>query len=145
MKRHPDLQSLSRDHHQALVLARRLKHLKDDDAIASRAAFLEFWGRHGQLHFRVEEEVLLPGFAWTGGAEDPAVARVLHEHAEIRLRALQLQGGTASVQVQRALGELLADHVRLEERKLFPAIEATLSPEQLSSMASALATAERGR
>jgi hypothetical protein len=27
--------------------------------------------------------------------------------------------------------------------ELFPAIEATLSPEQLSSMASALATAER--
>ena len=42
-----------------------------------------------------------------------------------------------------ALGELLAEHVRLEERELFPAIEATLNPEQLSSMASALAIAER--
>jgi hemerythrin-like domain-containing protein len=143
MKRHPDLQSLSRDHHQALVVARRLKRVEDEDAIAVRAAFLEFWRGHGQLHFRVEEEVLLPGFASAGGAEDPAVARVLHEHAEIRPRALQLQGGTVSVQVQRALGELLAGHVRLEEGELFPAIEVILSPEQLSGMASALATAER--
>jgi hemerythrin-like domain-containing protein len=143
MKRHPDLQSLSRDHHQALIVARRLQHVEDEDPIAARTAFLEFWRRHGQLHFRIEEEVLLPGFASAGGADDPAITRVLHEHAEIRLRALQLQGGTASVQVQRALGELLAGHVRLEERELFPAIEATLSPERLSSMASALATAER--
>jgi hemerythrin-like domain-containing protein len=143
MKRHPDLQSLSRDHHQALVVARRLKHVNDADATAARAAFLEFWARYGQLHFRVEEEVLLPGFARTGGAEDPALARVLHEHAEIRRRVLQLQGGAASVQVQRVLGELLAAHVRFEEGELLPAIEATLSPEQLSGMASALATAER--
>jgi hemerythrin HHE cation binding domain-containing protein len=120
MKRHPDLQSLSRDHHQALVLARRLQHVKDEDAIAARAAFLEFWRRHGQLHFRVEEEVLLPGFASAGGAEDPAITRVLHEHAEIRVRALELQGETASLQVQRALGELLADHVRFEEGRALP-------------------------
>jgi hypothetical protein len=59
MKRHPDLQSLSRDHHRALVVAQRLKHVDDKDAIAARAAFLEFWHRHGQLHFRVEKEVLL--------------------------------------------------------------------------------------
>jgi len=143
MKRHLDLQSLSRDHHQALVVARRLKHVNDEDAVAARAAFLEFWHRHGQLHFRVEEEVLLPGFASAGGAEDPGVARVLHEHAEVRLRALQLQGRTASVQRQRELGEMLAAHVRFEEGDLFPAIEAALSPEQLRGMASALATAER--
>jgi hemerythrin-like domain-containing protein len=141
MKRHPELQGLSRDHHQALVVARRLKHVDDEDAIAARAAFLEFWHRHGQLHFRVEEEVLLPGFADAGGAEDPAIARVLH--AEIRLRALQLHGGAASVQAERVLGELLAGHVRFEEGELFPAIEATLNPEQLSGMASALATSER--
>jgi hemerythrin-like domain-containing protein len=144
MKRHPDLQSLSRDHHQALVVAQRLKHVDDKDAIAARAAFLEFWHRHGQLHFRVEEEVLLPGFAKTGGGEDPGVARVLREHAEIRLRALQLEGDTASAQALRALGELLAAHVRFEEAELFPAIEAALSPEELSAMASALETAEGG-
>jgi hemerythrin-like domain-containing protein len=144
MKRHPDLQSLSRDHHQALVIARRLQRVKDEDLIEARAAFLEFWRRHGQRHFRIEEEVLLPGFAGAGGADDPVITRVLHEHAEIRLQALQLQGGTASPQAQRALGELLAEHVRLEERELFPAIEVALNSEQLSSLASALAAAERG-
>jgi hemerythrin-like domain-containing protein len=143
MKRHADLQSLSRDHHQALVVARRLKHVNDAEAIAARAAFLEFWRRHGQLHFRVEEEVLLSGFADAAGADDEALARVLHEHAEIRLRALQLHGRTPSVEALRALGELLANHVHFEERELFPAIEAALSAEQLSAMASALAAAEQ--
>jgi hypothetical protein len=37
---------------------------------------------------------------------------------------------------------MLAAHVRFEEGELFPAIEAALSPQQLSGMASALATAE---
>jgi hemerythrin-like domain-containing protein len=143
MKRHPALQTLSRDHHQALVLAQLLRRANDSAAGEAQAAFLQFWRSEGELHFRVEEEVLLPRFARAGGSRSAAVARVLVDHAEIRLRALRLQGGAASSAVLKELGELLAEHVRLEERDLFPAIEEVLSDRQLRKLAADVEDAER--
>lgn len=60
MKRHPALESLSRDHHHALVVAQRLKRPTDSTAADARAAFLQYWQADGREHFREEEEVLLP-------------------------------------------------------------------------------------
>ena len=99
MKRHPALRTLSRDHHQALIVSQRLRRAGAHDVGGAQAAFLEFWRTEGELHFRVEEEVLLPRFAAAGGADTAAVARVLIDHAEVRLRALRLQGGPASAGV----------------------------------------------
>jgi hemerythrin-like domain-containing protein len=143
MKRHPALQALSRDHHQALVVAQRLRRADDHDAGEAQAAFLEFWRKEGELHFRVEEELLLPRFAAAGGADTAAVGRVLLDHAEVRLRALRLQGGPASAGVLNELGELLAEHVHLEERELFPAIEHSLDDNQLRRLAADVIAAER--
>jgi hypothetical protein len=86
--------------------------------------------------------VLLPRFAAAGGGDSPAIARVLFDHAEIRMRALRLQEGSASTAALRELGELLAEHVRLEERDLFPAIEEILSDRQLRRLAADVADAE---
>jgi hemerythrin-like domain-containing protein len=143
MKRHPALQTLSRDHHQALVVAQRLRRAGDRGASEAQAAFLEFWRSGGELHFRVEEEVLLPRFAAAGGAHTAVVARVLIEHAEIRLRVLRLQGGAASAALLEELGGLLAEHVQLEERELFSAIEESLEDRQLRRLAADVAAAER--
>jgi hemerythrin-like domain-containing protein len=142
MKRHPALQTLSRDHHQALVVSRRLRRAGDHGAGEAQAAFLEYWRRGGQLHFRVEEEVLLPRFATAGGAHTAVVARVLIEHAEIRLRVLRLLRGAASAVVLEELGSQLAEHVQLEERQLFPAIEESLDDSQLRRLAADVAAAE---
>jgi hemerythrin-like domain-containing protein len=143
MKRHPALQTLSRDHHQALVIAQRLRRAGDHGAGEAQAAFLDFWRMECVAHFRAEEEVLLPHFAAAGGAESAAVARVLVDHAEIRLRALRLQGGPASAAVLKELGELLAEHVRLEERDLFPAMEEVLDDPELRRLAADVMAAER--
>jgi hemerythrin-like domain-containing protein len=145
MKRHPALEALSRDHHQSLVVAQRLRRADDRHAGEAQTAFLEFWRNEGELHFRLEEELLLPSFAVAGGAETGAVARVLIEHAEIRLRALQLQGKAASPTQLNELGELLAGHVRLEEHELFPAIEESLDDSELRRLAAAMAAAEGDR
>ena len=143
MKRHPAIQTLSRDHHQALVIAQRLRRATDSAGSEAQAAFLEFWRSEGELHFRVEEEVLLPRFAAAGAARSEAIARVLFDHAELRLRALRLQGEPASSALLKELGELLAEHVRFEERHLFPAIEEMLSDRQLRRLAADVADAER--
>jgi hypothetical protein len=142
MKRHPALQALSRDHDQTLVVAQRLCRAGDHDAGEALASFLKFWRNEGELHFRLEEEVLLPSFATAGGAETPAVARVLIEHAEIRC-APSCCKHDRHPRLLKELDELLADQVRLEENELFPAIEESLDDGQLYRLAADVAAAER--
>jgi hemerythrin-like domain-containing protein len=140
VKRAEALQPLSRDHLKALLAAKALREAADADA--ARAAFLEFWRDHGAHHFRVEEEVLLPQWALYAEVDRPAVERMLEEHLRIRRAALRLEGGGRSLEELRALGDLLHDHVRFEERTLFPVIEDSLSAEQLARLLPAVLAAE---
>ena len=65
MKRSDELAPLSRDHHQALFVAMKLKRAEADGA----EAFLGFIAAHGGDHFRIEEEILLP--AWIASDPEP--------------------------------------------------------------------------
>ena len=51
MKRSAALTSLSRDHHQALVVAQRLRRADAESASDAREQFLTYWGEHGRRHF----------------------------------------------------------------------------------------------
>lgn len=139
MKRDAALLPLSRDHHQALSVALKLRRATPETAGDARATFLGYWHGHGQAHFRLEEEVLLPAYAGHGDPRHPLVARALCDHVEIRRRA----GGVAdesrsTIPDLHELGGRLADHVRLEERELFPLIEAAMPTAELADVASAL-------
>jgi hypothetical protein len=140
MKRSQELSPLSRDHHHGLFAAQRLKRATEADAEAARSAFAEFWATEGQHHFRVEVEVLLPGFARHAAADDPAVVRTLVEHVDIRRRAQDLPG--APLTELHELGRRLAAHIRQEETVLFPLIERTLAPADLAALGAAIAAAE---
>lgn len=123
MKRHPDLVSLSREHHAALKLARDAKRAADSgDAreiqrlaqhVASRfAAELD-------PHFRVEENGLLVSLAQAG--EHDLVRRTLAEHGALRDLIAALQPPDA--QTLWRFAELMTTHVRFEERELFEAAQ----------------------
>ena len=142
MKRHRALQPLSRDHHVALVAAQRLRRAGADDADAARATFLEFWREHGSLHFRVEEDVLLPAFAAYGDPADGRVVQMLVEHVRIRAAAAALARGGSDLDALHALGTALERHVRLEEREVFPLIEETLPEEAAERLVEAVQAAE---
>lgn len=130
MKRDPRLRGLSSEHHQALVLARRLEHhdawcAADGRALATRfAAELE-------PHFHVEEELLLPALRAVGQSE--LAARTDHDHAAIR--GLVIAAASGDGDAARRLGQLLTQHVRWEERELFPACEAHLASAVLDEVA----------
>jgi hemerythrin-like domain-containing protein len=144
MKRSEALRELSRDHHRALEAALRLRRATDADARRAAAGFLAFWRDHGALHFRLEEDVILPGVASHLNPTDPAVVRVLTDHVEIRRRAVELgDGADAGAAQLNALGEMLSDHVRHEERVLFPMIEEALSDDELGELAQRIDEAER--
>ncbi|HEU5063752.1 MAG TPA: hemerythrin domain-containing protein [Solirubrobacterales bacterium] len=142
MKRAEALQPLSREHLAALLAAKKLSEA--DDLEAARGAFLEFWEEDGRRHFRVEEEVLLPTWSLHAEVDEAGVKRMLDEHLAIRREALRLAGGESSLEQARALGALLHDHVRFEERQLFPAVEAALDTMALDRLARAIEEAEEG-
>ena len=141
MKRDEALQSLSRDHHQALFVAQRLRRAEDVEAASDE--FLSFWREHGRRHFQIEEEVLFPAWAdRDAGYDEGMVLRALADHHAVRVDARRAAGGRATLDGLHALSARLNAHVRFEEREMFPAIEMALSGEELAALAAEIERAE---
>lgn len=153
MKRSAELRNLSEDHHHGLVQARRLREAalgEGGDLMEASRDFLAFWQRDTSVHFRKEEEALIPVLARHGGdlLGREQVVQMLLQHARIRGLAMQLsdevERGDVRPETLREIGEELEAHIRLEEREVFPMIEETLSEEGLKEVASRLAVKEAG-
>jgi hemerythrin-like domain-containing protein len=139
-KRHDSLLTLSRDHHHGLALALRLREgesalLTDGwthDRKEQARRVDRFYQEELRPHFAAEEEALFPAMrAHIQGAD------VLLDKLTIQHR--QLEGLTTLVvsaqqrilgHILTNLGELLEQHIRLEERSLFPLFESQMPPEQ---------------
>ena len=141
MQRHPGLRDLSSDHHHALVQAQRLQRgAAADEAtrLKSVAEFLQFWHEHAQRHFSEEEQALLPYFARWGELNQEPIHQMLREHALIRRDASLLEAGDYNESTCHDFGAQLEAHVRLEERVIFPLIEAALPEAALAELAGVL-------
>jgi len=112
------------------------------DAAVQRQAdkFVAFWHKTGIVHFREEEEVLLPAYArYARLDQDPAIMRLLADHAEIRAAVQDFERRRAKkLPIEAAamarLAKLLHDYVRFEENDVFPRIERVLGEENLDAM-----------
>lgn len=135
MKRHAALVALSREHQHALAVAHRMRTADEASAEEARAAFLALWEQEEQAHFRAEEEILLPAYAKHGDSDHPLLRRALAEHAQIRRDARALNAPDPSLSALHDLGERLHSHVRMEERELFPLVEASLPARELEALA----------
>ena len=104
MKRHPALIPLSRDHHDGLVQAVRLRRAAaDGDASARLAAareFVEFFRNDERVHLRDEEEELFPLFLRHVQSQ-PAPLR------EARVQHMQLEGFARKLDIAVAARPLL--------------------------------------
>lgn len=135
MKRHPQLQPLSREHHNGLLMALLLnKGIKKAAATDVMAAFiLHYWQTNLQQHFEEEETVLIPLLQTT--AFDPALIRqLLNEHAALRAYIHSIEDGFGDLYLLEDFAALLEDHIRFEERTLFPEAEKLLSVQQFSAL-----------
>lgn len=147
MKRTPELSELSRDHHHGLVHAHRLQKAaagEEEHPVGKTAvAFLDFWQRDTSTHFRKEEEVLLPVMVRYGEdiSREPLIEMLL-QHARIRGLVMRLgdevANGDPSPETLREIGSLLEEHIRLEERVVFPLVEESLPAEALAEVAARL-------
>lgn len=133
MKRSQELIALTREHHHALVLARRAIVAPRGSAAARElaAALPRIFASELELHFLIEEQKLLPPMRDAG--EHARVARTLDEHR--RLRALAQAIGAGDTACLASFGLLLEAHVRFEERDLFPCAEAVLPAAALAAVA----------
>ena len=118
---------LSREHHSSLVIARAARQAAESGDSTAFPAMVQRIKEHWQTvlceHF-VQEEQLLRLAADTVDAE--SINRILTEHSELRLLAC----GPCELDVParlRRFGELLAAHVRYEERVLFPQLQSHVS------------------
>lgn len=118
MKRHPALEPFSRDHKSGLALARTLQQSRPDALERLRIA----WSGELRDHFADEEKLLLPLLP------EKSRQRLLQEHA--RLRAL-IEAPSVDL---AATGDALMNHIRWEERELFPFLESSLTTEQLAAL-----------
>lgn len=134
MKRHPALVSLSSEHHHGLVWGKKL--LSSDDAINpaefSRIIdeFFQVWEKEINPHFNKEEEILLPLFNRSGHALDSPVMEMCRQHILIRAQVFNLED-SRGMDTAHEIGNLLKDHIRFEERELFPFIEENSSEKLL--------------
>lgn len=133
MHRDPRLRDLSPDHHQGLVLARRIRRAFEA-RIAGADPVEEVRRRYEnelRPHFEVEETFLLPELSSAGFTE--LARRTLREHQT--LRAHLEAAGQGHVDRVRKFGALLEAHIRFEEHELFPTCEKHLDSEALEAVA----------
>ncbi|QID19591.1 hemerythrin HHE cation-binding protein [Nitrogeniibacter mangrovi] len=111
MQRDPRLVPLSREHHAALRLGRQLINGGASMALGAQRAELA-------AHFAEEERSLAPLLETHG--EHALAARLRAEHRQLEALFAAAERGEREAEAGRAL----IDHVRFEERELFPAVEA---------------------
>lgn len=138
IKRHESLQPLSRHHMIGLHTALKLKRTGTEESRISMEEILEdaksFWKQGGGEHFREEEEILLPTYAEYADINQPVIVELLIEHVKIRSQMNRLLKKELSIQEIQELGVLLEEHIRKEERIIFPMIEKALPEEKLKEI-----------
>lgn len=131
IKRSKELAPLSREHHDGLLFAWKIKQgLANGTSVETLCNYTRwFWSNHIKPHFKDEEKVLVKFLP----DDNPLVQQMLKEHAQIRdlIILLDKEPDLNSLQL---LAEFINNHIRFEERELFAYAEEVLNPEQLKEI-----------
>ena len=139
MRRHESLAPLSREHHPSLLLAQLLK--KDAPAYkgmpaepASKAIYaFNLFHSSMQEHFR-KEEMMLQKVVKCNKEIEKLAGEIILEHQELTSAFLTIRASGNLVIDLDTLGKKLEQHIRKEERVLFPLIEQYCPEEILSAI-----------
>jgi iron-sulfur cluster repair protein YtfE (RIC family) len=141
MKRHESLVSLSRDHHDGLLLAQRVIKGKSvapqsvwpENRELQRDQVVEYFDAHLSLHFQAEEEFVFPLADRYLPGEEEVTSLLRKQHSQIRslVSELRTAGGVQLENLLLRLAHVLEAHIRKEERVFFQRIQEGVPPEQL--------------
>lgn len=131
IKRSAQLAPLSREHHDGLLFAWKIKQGLENKTPAEtlRAFTMWYWRHHIKPHFFQEEKILMPYLP----PENPMTSRLKEEHDHIRelILGLDEQADRRSLLL---LCDLINQHIRFEERELFVFLENQLTPQKLDEI-----------
>ena len=134
MPRHNSLIPLSHDHHNALLVALRLKKggpssihdtLWPTDHEGQVRSLLLFAEQELFKHFELEEEILFPAISALDELST-FVAELIEDHQLMRSQIDKIRSLTQDSDIAHLLsifGVLLENHIRKEERQFFPKLE----------------------
>ena len=139
MNRHEAIAPLSRDHHGSLILARLLKknaplykglpeNTKDKIEYAQ-----QHFESHIKKHF-LQEEMILDKLKGLHEHIDKLAEEIKQEHRQLADLFNTLHTATVPEDAMDLLGETLEDHIRKEERILFPLIQEHCNEEMLNGI-----------
>ena len=131
IKRSPQLAPLSREHHDGLLFAWKIRQgLKNKTPLEQlRNYALWYWRNHIKPHFFQEEKILLPSLP----PDHPLALRLKEEHDYIRELILGLDD-EADARTMVILCDLIDQHIRFEERELFGYLEELLPVDVLDKI-----------
>ena len=126
LKRHVALQPVSREHHQGLLLAWKIREgMKRGIPEERITKYINwFWEHHLATHFRFEEIYIFPIL----GSDHPLILRALQEHQDL---SDLMTSEDHTKENLFAIEQQIVKHIRFEERTLFQEIEAVASEKKL--------------
>ena len=129
IKRSKQLTPLSKDHHDGLLFAFKIKQgLKNGADIKLIAEYVQwFWKNHLEEHFREEEQILAPHLP----ADNEMLQQMIDEHQEIEAM-IHINENIPDATLLQNLAQAIDDHIRFEERQLFPFAEKAIPERELN-------------
>ena len=137
IKRSKNLVALSRDHHESLLVVWKIRQGHRYNITNNRIAdFVVYaFDKHLEPHFLEEEELLFSKFS----SNDELLIQATEQHAAIRKMVKELRSNAEPSTAQlKVFANLLEEHIRFEERTLFPHAEKQLSTEAMEATGAAL-------
>jgi hemerythrin-like domain-containing protein len=147
MKRIKQLQPLSKEHHQSLVLAQTAIKISNSHNVESISTLckkiVDEYPAVWMVHFRIEEESIFQvledranGINTDHQQHEREVIQLCkklrQEHLTMNYYYEQIKSGDYSLLAE--FGELLKQHTRTEERQLFPLLDKFLNQEELDKI-----------
>ena len=132
--RDENLYVFSHEHHHGLIFAVRLRKAHQADAETLKRYINDFWEDSLDAHFNNEENSFLNYLT-----DVDLKHRFLSEHKQIRDLFKDIdEGDDDIVEKSKQFGVLINDHIRFEERILFPWLQENLTSEELKQIGSSL-------
>lgn len=129
IKRNMNIVKLSKDHHASLLFCWKIRQgIKYHIEFHRLVDYINyFWKNHFSEHFKEEEQFLFAPY------NDEIVQKAIDDHRKIKkmISNLPLETPESREDSLSELADTVNEHVRYEERILFPHLEKKLSEEQL--------------
>jgi len=137
IKRNEAMFPLSHFHQNGLAIEMFLKRAETEESTYTveelKEKLQQVLERGGNEHIRDEEEILLATYAQYTSLEAPEIPEMLVEHVQIRALVQQVISD-GRIEDMHRLGNLLEQHIRKEERVIFPMIEEAVPVEVLKTL-----------